>query len=61
MILVGIITSRITFTVIRVIKTMMMMFTALVNQIMMTETMIYVKIMIVILTAIIPMTRIVAS
>ena len=61
MILVGIIRSRITFTVIRVIKTMMMMFTALVNLIMMTETMIYVKIMIVILTAIIPMTRIVAS
>ena len=61
MILVGIITSRITFTVIRVIKTMMMMFTALVNQIMMTETMISVKIMIVILTAIIPMTRIAAS
>ena len=61
MILVGIITSRITFTVIRVIKTMMMMFTALVNLIMMTETMIYVKIMIVILTAIILMMLIVAS
>ncbi len=59
MILVGITTSRITFIVIRVIKTMMMMFTALVNQIMMT-TMIYVKIMIVILTVIIPMTLIVA-
>ena len=61
MILVGIIRSRITFTVIRVIKTMMMMFTALVNLIMMTETMISVKIMIVILIAIILMTLIVAS
>ena len=60
MILVGIIRSRITFTVIRVIKIMMMMFTALVNLIMMRETMIYVKIMIVILTAIILMTLIVA-